>query len=260
MTLVILAHLKLGQTFPESSLVKLRITEEANHWGIYFSVHKSNEMRLKCKGKGSFFVHASNLDIGWSITKCEVLVEQGDQPVPGFTTSTTLSRLPYKVSYIIPLITKTIAETPMASNKVVHQILEPYGRAYCFADAIIQGAKTEARKLIFGDIDNNIAYTHFVKEDLEKAGRHVELSFTTRKETMKNLDITILAMDGILPADRKYLFFSGGRNTSPKFTNDWGLQQINSVLSFSTVYSLHPHLQKQLSLIYRKFSWLAHAI
>jgi hypothetical protein len=150
-------------------------------------------MRLICKGKGSFFVQASNSDIGWSITKCKVLVEQGDQPVREFTTSTSLSCSPYKVSYILPLIAKTIAETPMSSNKVLCQVLEPYGRAYCFTDAIIQGARTEARKLIFGDADNNIAYAHFVKEDLEKAGHHVELSFTTRKETMKNLDKIILA-------------------------------------------------------------------
>ncbi len=169
-------------------------------------------MRLICKGEGSFFVHASNSDIRWSITKCEVLVEQGDQPVRGFTTSTTLPRLPYKVSYILPLIAKMIAETPMASIKVLRQILEPYGRAYCFTDAIIQGTRTEARKLIFGDADDNIVYAHFVKEDLEKAGNHVKLSFTTHKETMKNLDKIILAeeaqrrkdanMDGILPADR----------------------------------------------------------
>jgi hypothetical protein len=32
------------------------VAEEANHRGIYFSVHKSNEMRLICKGKGSFFI------------------------------------------------------------------------------------------------------------------------------------------------------------------------------------------------------------
>ena len=162
MTLVILAHLKLGQTFPESSLVKLRVAEEANHRGIYFSVHKSDEMRLICKGEGSFFVHASNSDIGWSITKCEVLVEQGDQPVQGFTTSTTLPRSPYKVAYVFPLIAKMIAETPLASNKVLRQILEPYGREYCFTDAIIQGVRTESQKLIFGDADKNIAYTHFV--------------------------------------------------------------------------------------------------
>jgi len=87
MALVLLARLQVGQTFPESSLVKLRVAEEANHRGIYFSVHKSNELRLICKGEGSFFVQASNSDIGWSITKCKVLVQQGDQPVWEITTS-----------------------------------------------------------------------------------------------------------------------------------------------------------------------------
>jgi len=87
MALVLSARLQVGQTFPESSLVKLRVAEEANHRGIYFSVHKSNELRLICKGEGSFFVQASNSDIGWSITKCKVLVQQGDQPVWEITTS-----------------------------------------------------------------------------------------------------------------------------------------------------------------------------
>ena len=72
-----------------------------------------------------------------------MLVEQGDQPVRGLTSmSTTLPRSPYKVAFVIPLIAKMIAETPMASNKVLCQILEPYGREYCFTDAIIQGART----------------------------------------------------------------------------------------------------------------------
>jgi hypothetical protein len=44
MTLVLLARLQLGQTIPESDLIKLRIAEEANHRGIYFSVHKSDEI------------------------------------------------------------------------------------------------------------------------------------------------------------------------------------------------------------------------
>ena len=126
-TLRPMMRLQVGQTFPESSLVKLRVAEEANHRGIYFSVHKSDEMRLICKGEGSFFVQASNSDIGWSITKCEVLVQQGDQPVREITTSKSLPCLPYKVSYILPLIAKTIAETPMASNKVLRQVLEPFG-------------------------------------------------------------------------------------------------------------------------------------
>ena len=128
MALVLSARLQVGHTFPESSLVKIRVAEEANHRGIYFSVHKSDEMRLICKGEGSFFIQASNSDMGWSITKCEVLVQQGDQPLR-IATSKSLPRSPYKVEYILPLIAKTIAETPMASNKVLRQVLEPFGRA-----------------------------------------------------------------------------------------------------------------------------------
>ncbi len=105
----------------------------------------------------------------------------------------TISRSPYKVAMVVPLIAKTIAEMPMAPNKVLRQVLEPFGKQYCFTEAIIQGARTEARTLIFGDADDNVGYVFFVKEDLEKAGHYVELSFTTRKATMQNLDRIIIA-------------------------------------------------------------------
>ena len=85
MALVVSARLQVGHTFLESSLVKLRVAEEANHQGIYFSVHKSDEMRL-------IFIQASNLDMGWTITKCDVRVQQGDQPLREITTSKSLHR------------------------------------------------------------------------------------------------------------------------------------------------------------------------
>ena len=175
-------------------------------------------MKLHCRGEDSFLVNATNSDRGWTITRCQVLEEEGEQRVLGSPTvppvlSTKTPCSPYKASYIVPLIEKTIAETPMASNKVLHQILEPYGKPYCFTEAIIQGARTEARKLIFGNADDNVCYAKFVKEDLEKAGHHVSLSFTTRKETMQNLDKIIIAEEaqrrkdkntaGILPGQRK---------------------------------------------------------
>jgi hypothetical protein len=71
----------------------------------------------------------------------------------------------------------------------------------------------DARKLIFGNADQNVGYAHFVKEDLQKAGHYVELSFTTRKATMKNLAKIIIAdkalqgrnakMEGLPPEERK---------------------------------------------------------
>jgi hypothetical protein len=94
---------------------------------------------------------------------------------------------------VVPLIAKTIAEMPMALNKVLCQVLEPFGKQYCFTEANIQGVRSEAHKLIFGDPDDNVGYVFFVKEDLEKAGHYVELSFATPKATMQNLDKIIIA-------------------------------------------------------------------
>ena len=102
-------------------------------------------------------------------------------------------RSPYKAATIVPIIASTIATTPMALNKVLWQILELYGKPYCFTEATIQGTRTGAHKLIFGDADQNVGYAHFVKEDLQKAGHYVELSFTTGKATMQNLDKIIIA-------------------------------------------------------------------
>ena len=47
--------------------------------------------------------------------------------------------------------------------------------------------------MIFGGADKNVGYVFFVEEDLKKAGHYVQLSFTTRKVTMQNLDKIIIA-------------------------------------------------------------------
>jgi hypothetical protein len=140
MTQVNVSHLKLGQTFPERGLIILRIAEETNHWGIYCRTDKSNNMKLYCRGEDLFLVNATNSDRGWTITRCQALEEEGEQRMLGSPTvppvlSTKTPRLSYQASYIVPLIAKTIAETAMASNKVLHQILEPYGKPYCFTEA-----------------------------------------------------------------------------------------------------------------------------
>ena len=129
--------------------------------------------------------------------RCKVLEESGKHSVgsPHLTLEVkpNIPRSPYKAAMILPLIARTIAEMPMASNKNLCLILEPYSKPYCFKEAIIQRARTEACKLIFGDADNNVGYAHFVKEDLQKARHFVELSFNSRKATMQNLDKIIIA-------------------------------------------------------------------
>ncbi len=137
MAQVINFHLKLGHTFPERDLVVLRIAEEANYRGILFQMEKSDELELYCRGPDGFLVYATNGNYGWTVTRCSVL-ERTDDSAVGSPISIphnmprTITQSHYKVSMVVPLIAKTIAETPMASNKVLCQVLEPFGKQYCF--------------------------------------------------------------------------------------------------------------------------------
>ena len=267
MTQVNVSHLKLGQTFPERDLIILHIAEEANYRGIYCRPDKSNDMKLYCHGEDSFLLNATNSDRGWTITRCQVLEEERERRVLGSPTfppvlSTKTPCSPYKASYIVPLIAKTIAETPMASNKVLRQILEPYGKPYCITKAILQVARSEARKLIFGNADDNVCYAEFVKEDLEKAGHRVSISFTTRIETMQNLDKIIIAEEaqrrkdkniaGILPGQRKDFVLQWKTEHESQLFARLGTPADNLRLKFlngilfapSFVKTTVPHLQK----------------
>jgi hypothetical protein len=57
----------------------------------------------------------------------------------------------------------------------------------------LQNSQTKAHKLIFGVPDENVGYASFLKDKLEKLGHFVSLSFTNRKETIKNVEKIIIA-------------------------------------------------------------------
>ncbi len=99
---------------------------------------------------------------------------------------------PYKAAWIVPLIASTIADTPMASAQVLQSLLAPYGHRYCFLSSIIQNARLEARKLIFGESDNNVAYAMFVRYELQREGHHVILEFKSRKEIIPQMEKIVI--------------------------------------------------------------------
>jgi hypothetical protein len=102
---------------------------------------------------------------------------------------------------IIPLIATTIAKMPTVLNKVLRYLLEPYGKAHCIMDNILQSSQTKACKLIFGVPEENVGYASFLKDKLEKLGHFVLLSFTNRKETIKNLEKIIIADEVLCQKD-----------------------------------------------------------
>jgi hypothetical protein len=110
----------------------------------------------------------------------------------------------------------------MVLNKLTRKILEPYGKAYCFTDNILQNARTKVRKLIFGVPEENVGYASFIKDDLEKLGHFVMPSFTNQKETIQNVEKIIIAdevlhrkeahLDKLAPNKRLYVVFLLRRN------------------------------------------------
>jgi hypothetical protein len=76
----------------------------------------------------------------------------------------------------VPLIAKTIAETPMALNKVLRQVLEPFGKEYCFTEAIIQGVRSKARKWIFGEFLGMLTTMLDMSSLLKKTSRRLDIT------------------------------------------------------------------------------------
>jgi hypothetical protein len=72
-------------------------------------------------------------------------------------------------------------------------LLAPYGHRFCFSNAIIQNARAEARRVIFGDPNNNVAYATFVQEELKREGHHVVFDFKSRKEIIRQMEKIVIA-------------------------------------------------------------------
>ncbi len=197
------AHLERGHLFPDLDLVLLRVSKEAIFCGTHYTVKKGEDRQLYCTGPG-FLIYASHLvRKGWLVTRCEICdTESAIDMQPN--THQHGSRSPFRTNMIIPLIATTFAKRPMVSNKVLRKILEPYRKAYCFTDNLLQSSQTEARKLIFGVPLENVGYASFLKDKLEKLGHFVSLSFTNRKETIKNIEKVIIA-DEVLRQKDTYL-------------------------------------------------------
>ena len=62
-------------------------------------------------------------------------------------------------------------------------------------DSILQEAKTEAKAQLFGVAEDNVKFAEGVKSELEKEGHVVELVYTNRKDTLKNIERLVVGED-----------------------------------------------------------------
>jgi hypothetical protein len=52
----------------------------------------------------------------------------------------------------------------------------------------LQEARTEAKAQLFGVAEDNVKFAEGMKSELEKEGHVVELVYTNRKDTLKNIE------------------------------------------------------------------------
>ena len=91
------------------------------------------------------------------------------------------------------MILRAVAENPSVTNATLRRVLEPYGKMFALTDAIIQGARTCARLELFGAPETNVMYAEAIRSELRNNGHIVKMKFTTRRETLKNLERIVIA-------------------------------------------------------------------
>ena len=191
-------RLRVGDTFPEIELLKLRIAEEANLRGISYHTTRSEIRQLLCYGY-KFVVEANNTEYaqGFVVTVCSV--RSGDDYSNMRTHANQYNvpqeryYSPYRTSMVAPLIVAIIADNPGCTNKTLRGLLKPYGKEYAFTDSILQEARSASREMLFGTPEVNVRYAATVKKELEERGHIVRMEYTERRQTLKNIELIVLS-------------------------------------------------------------------
>ena len=94
---------------------------------------------------------------------------------------------------VVPVILGLILDNSGCTNKTLWGYLEAYGKEYALTESILQEARTAAQTLLFGTAKINVTYAKRVKNELVKRGHVVRVRYTGRRETLKNIEVIILA-------------------------------------------------------------------
>jgi hypothetical protein len=195
MTEVMSFWLDVNQTFSNKDILTLHVAEEANLCGINFICSQSNVRDFKCNGYWFCVIAHQSEQKGWIVsTAC---VCNGDEYVGLDCTPTKLPSKkptsPFRTKWIMPLILSVIVDTPAISNKNLRQYLSGYGKDHTLTDSILQEARTEAKAQLLGNSEENVNYTEGMKTYLVRNGHVVELRYTSRKETLRNVERLVVS-------------------------------------------------------------------
>ncbi len=90
------------------------------------------------------------------------------------------------------MLRTTTKETPGLPYQVMHEILKPYFNKYETSNNILQEGCDKAKVDLFGNPEENVQYAYAIAMAIEEMGHTVDLIFTDRRKTMKNVNALVL--------------------------------------------------------------------
>ena len=168
----------------------MRVAEEANLRGVNVYCARSDLRDYTCTGS-KFCVKANHTEQnGWTVSVANVRESDEFGPAAQICDTGGADKLssPFRTRWIVPLILPIILESPAISNKNLRAALSLYGKEHALTDSILQEARTNAKAQLFGVAEENVKLAEGMKSELEKEGHVVELVFTSRKETLRNVE------------------------------------------------------------------------
>jgi hypothetical protein len=214
--------LQVGHNFPTRDIMLLRVIEEANLYGVYVTISRSDSLQFLASGKNFLVTGCWGIRKGWNITKAEYPASSRELPslqvneadmeeedlVEGNADdgeesehnespkSRKLARrhhtTPLRSDILIPIVRDAVAQRPNLSNKDVMQLLKLYVKPLFLTRALLQNTRAKARFEIFGNPDANVKCVHLLKETLSELGHQVQLLTSTPGDVLFKLQEIIL--------------------------------------------------------------------
>jgi hypothetical protein len=239
-------RLEVNHNFPDKEMLLMRVAEEANLRGVNVYCARSDLRDYVCTGS-KFCVRASHTEQnGWMVSVASV--RESDEFGPAAqhhtcdTGGTEKLSSPFRTRWIVPIILPIIFESPAICNKNLRAALSLYGKEHALTDSILQDARSHAKAHLFGVAEENVKFAEGMKSELEKEGHVVELVYTSRKETLKNVERLVVGEE--LIRLKKATNGTLDREERRQFWNQWKLDNyalLVNQLGFKTQQSRFFH-------------------
>jgi len=181
--------------FPTKEIFWMRIGEEALLRNIHVRAIRSDHANLVVKGPNFHVAGNFREGLGWT---CKVAVcREGDDlllipPIGKYENERAPLKTPLSYLWVVPIFRQSVEKKPGVDYEALRDLLRPYANEYAITDAILQEGRETAKVSIFGTPEENAGYAEAVAATMRSLGHEVELVYTTRAETLANINTVVV--------------------------------------------------------------------